>query len=82
LLHLRGDLAGLRKAADGLLRVDQLAVEGDLEDPVTALDQDRLEVELLRDLCRQTGGSGLVVSNHAIFDLHAGHDASFELAVK
>ena len=69
----RGDFAGLREAAVGLLRVDQLAVEDDFEDSVFAFDQGRVDVELFCKLFRQTDGLGLVVSNNAVFDLQGGH---------
>ena len=75
-LDLRRHLPGLGETTVGFLRVDQLTVERDLEDAVLALDQGRLDVEVLGDLVRQTGGSGLVVSNDAVFDLHGGHVGS------
>jgi hypothetical protein len=46
----------------------------DLEDAVSPLDQAALDSESLSDIGRQTGGTGLVVSNHAIFDGDLGHD--------
>ena len=74
LRDFRRHFAGLREAAVGSLRVDQLAVEGDFEHPVLAPDQGGPDVELLGDFFRQTGGSGFVVSNDAIFDLQGWHD--------
>ena len=65
--------SGLGKAARRAFGEDQLAVEGDFEDAVLPFDQGGLDVELVVDLVRQTGGSGLVVSNHAVLDLHLRH---------
>lgn len=65
--------AVLGKAPEGLLGEQRLAVEADLEDPVLALDQLRIEAETLLQFGRQTGGSGLVVSNDAVFDVDSGH---------
>lgn len=54
-----------------LLGKDQLAVHRDLEQAAGGLDQlnFRLRVRLLQ-LSRQTGGSGLVVSNNAVLDCY------------
>ena len=75
--HLLGhdifDLAGIGEAAEGFLRVEQLAVEGDLEDTVPALDQTGFDSEAFFERVRQTGGSGFVVSNHTVFDRQIGH---------
>jgi len=63
----------LWKTTVGLLRVDELAVEGYLEDAISAFDQRRLNVEFFCYFFRQTGGTGFVVSNHAVLDLQLGH---------
>jgi hypothetical protein len=57
-----------------MLREDQLAVEPHIEDASGALDQIRALAELLFNFVRQTGGTWLVVSNHAVFnrDCHCG----------
>lgn len=52
-----------------MLGKKQATVDGDVEDPAATAYQDRLESETLLDLSRQTGGSGKVVSNNAVFDL-------------
>jgi hypothetical protein len=53
-------------------RKDQVSVHGDLEDTAGGGHQADLGVrELLFQLSRQTGGSGLVVSDDAILDDHA-----------
>lgn len=62
------DLAGLREAAQLFLGEDQLAPDGDLEDAAVALDQLRLDAELLLDRVRQTGGAGIVISAGAVLD--------------
>lgn len=69
LLHL----AALGEAPEGLLGEDEVAVELDFENAVLTLDQVGVEVEALLQLGRQTGGTGLVVSNNAVFDAEAGH---------
>jgi hypothetical protein len=55
-------------AAGRLLRIDQRAVDFDLEDAAAGGDQLGLQAELPLDLVRQTGGDGLVVSDPAVFD--------------
>jgi hypothetical protein len=50
------------------LREDHLIPDADVEDPSAAADDLWLDVEFLPDLDRQTGGSGEVVSNAAIFN--------------
>lgn len=67
------DLAGLGEASGGLLREQELAVEGDLEHAARSLDQLGVEVEALGDFRRQTGGAGVVVSNDAVLDRKRGH---------
>jgi len=50
------------------LREDRLPVDHDLENTILALDEAGVRVELRFQLCRQPGGSWLVVSNDTIFD--------------
>ena len=57
-----GELAGV------VLRVDQRAVNVDVEDPTRAGDQERFAAERIFKLGRQTDGVGLVVSLHAVGD--------------
>ena len=58
----------LWKPAGFLLAVDQLAVDLDIEDAPGALDQLAGDAELALDRIRQTGGLGLVISLHAVFN--------------
>ncbi len=51
-----------------LLGKDQLSIGHHLEDPSGRLDQFRLDPQLLLERLRQTGGFGVVVSLHAIFN--------------
>jgi len=51
-----------------VLREDQLAVRGDVENPVVALDELGLRAERLLDLGRHTAGLRQVVSAHAVGD--------------
>jgi len=69
-LFLEGpfQLAGLREPSQGLFGEQLLVTELDLEGAAAALDQTGGQVELLFDLGRQTGGAGVVVSLHAVFD--------------
>lgn len=60
--------AGIRKPPGGLLRVDELVVQDDLEGTVFTLDQFGLDSELRFYVVRQTGGSRFVVSNNTVFD--------------
>jgi hypothetical protein len=63
------DLPRLRVAPEGLLREDQVAVHRDLEDATGGGHQPKLGVgNFLLQLNRQTGGSGLVVSDDAVLD--------------
>ena len=62
------DLLGLGEAPIRLLGVDQLAVPFDLEDPVAPFDELGFDAELISNRVRQTGGSGQVVSNDAVFN--------------
>jgi hypothetical protein len=55
-------------AAQGAFAEDQLAVERHFEDAVARRDQLGLESALPLEVCRQTGGDGLVVSDLAVFD--------------
>ena len=56
-------------ARQGLLRIDQLAVQRDLEDPARRAHHLDLGVgERAAQLGRQTGGAWLVVSDDAEFD--------------
>ena len=58
-------------AASGLLGENQLSVDCHLEQSTGGLDQADLRVgERLLQLSRQTGSSGLVVSNHAVLNGH------------
>jgi hypothetical protein len=58
-----------------VLRVDQRAVDVDVEDPTRAGDQERFAAERVFELGRQTDGFGLVVSLHAVGDRDI-HDSS------
>ena len=49
-----------------VLGEDELPVHDDIEDPTGALDELRLDTELLGDPGRQTGGLWEVVSGHAV----------------
>lgn len=51
-----------------LLREDRTAVDTNIEDAARSLDQLRLDVKVLLDGGRQTGGAWEVVSNPAVFD--------------
>jgi hypothetical protein len=51
-----------------MLRVDQLPVERHVEDAAGALDELGVDVELLPEMSRQTGGLGRIVSRHAVLD--------------
>lgn len=56
-------------ATQRLLGEHRVAVHGHLEDSPRGLDQLGLDTgKLFLQLSRQTGGSGLVVSNDAVFD--------------
>jgi hypothetical protein len=69
LLHL----SVVRESTGASFRVDQLTVDFHFEDTVLALDQLGLEIESLSDIGRQTGGTGVVVSDDAVFDSHFWH---------
>ena len=51
-----------------MLGEDELAVGGDIEDAVRALDELGLDSQRLPDLGRQTDGPGQVVSGNAVGD--------------
>jgi len=55
----------------GVLAVDEITVDHDVEDPVAALLQGDVGAELLLEAVRQTGGSREVVSLDAVADLDA-----------
>jgi hypothetical protein len=65
------DVVRVGVAAGRLLRVDELAVDDDLEDAASRRDEEELGdgvFELLEDLGRQTDGLIEVASNRAVFD--------------
>lgn len=66
--EIRLDLAGVGEASQLMLGEDQFAVEANVEDPTASLDQVGSLAELSLNFVRQTGGTRLVVSNHAVFD--------------
>jgi hypothetical protein len=69
------------KRAGGVFAVDQLAVYFDVEDPASALDHLGFDLEGVLKLFRQTGGFGVVVSLHAVFDRNVhGVSLGFELS--
>jgi len=57
-----------------LLAVDAATIDHDVEDAASAGDQRRVDIELLLDRGRQTGGLRFVVSLHAVGDADF-HDA-------
>jgi len=67
-LERRGDLAGLREPACLPLGEHQLAVHLDVEDAARPFDELGLDAGLLLDLCRQTGGARIVVSDGAVLN--------------
>jgi hypothetical protein len=69
-------------AAGGFFGIEDLAVEGDFVDAAAALDEVGIEAEFSFQRGRQTGGSWLVVSNHAVFDSDASHGGLPERAVR
>lgn len=62
-------LTRLGVTAQLTLGKDQLAVDTHFKDPAAALTERDGGAELPLELRRQTGGAGLVVSNHAVEDL-------------
>jgi len=55
-----------REATDLMLRKDELPIHDNIKDAVATFDQLRLDAELIRDSCRQTGGLREIVSGYAI----------------
>ena len=60
--------SGFREPAALLLGEQEVIAEGDFETASGALDELRLEAELLPELVRQTGGARVVVSDGAVLD--------------
>jgi hypothetical protein len=58
----------LGEAARLLLGEEKVVIHGDLEDAATAADELGGDAELLLDLGRQTGGTGVVASTGAVLD--------------
>ena len=58
----------LGKSAGLFLGVNQFAVGLDVEDTAGAFDQFRFDIQLFLERIRQTGGLGVIVSHHAVFD--------------
>ncbi len=79
LLERLDDLGRVRESAGVVLREDQGAVGRNIKDTDAAFDEFRLDVELLRNLGRQTGGLRKVVSSSAVSNCYA-HGGSFEKA--
>ena len=70
------DLLVLRESAELFLGKDEGVVVGYLEHPAARFDKLRLELELILDRVRQTGGSRIVVSLYTVLDGYA-HGASW-----
>jgi hypothetical protein len=62
------NLVVLGEAVDVVLAEDHLAVDHDVENPASTLDQRRLDTAVVLDRGGQTGRLGLVVSLHAVGD--------------
>jgi len=62
------DLSMLREATRHVLGIEQLVIEFDIEDATASFDELSVQAEFLLNFCRQTGGSGLIISNDAIFN--------------
>ena len=58
----------LREPADVALAPYLRAVDVYVEDSAGAFDHLRIDPELILDRLRQTGGRGVIVSLHAVFD--------------
>jgi hypothetical protein len=58
----------LREPTDLMLAPDLFAIDMHVEDSSGTFDHFGIDFELLFDRFRQTGGRGVVVSLHAIFD--------------
>jgi hypothetical protein len=56
----------LGETPDLVLREDELSIHNNVKDAVGALDQMRLDAELIGDSGRQTGGLWKIVSGYAI----------------
>jgi len=67
------DFFGLRESTERLLGEDQLAVEDDLELSTHSLDEYDVDLAVLLDLGRQTGGPREIVSRDAVGDLDLLH---------
>jgi hypothetical protein len=65
---VREDLVVLGKAPRLHLAEDPTTIHADLEGSPISLDEGHLRSEPFLQLRRQTGGMGIVVSNHAVLD--------------
>jgi hypothetical protein len=75
LLHQSQHLAGLGMPTELLLGKHRPPVDVDFEHAAGRLDQLHFGLRVrLANLCRQTGGSGLVVSNDTVFDHYSHSD--------
>ena len=64
------DLSRAREAvAFGVLREEQLAIDGHVEDAAASCFQLGVNAQSLLQFGRQTGSRGLVVSNRAVLDV-------------
>jgi len=61
------------ESAGDLLGEDRLSIQVHLKNSTRAFDQLRLDAETISEVVRQTGGSRMVVSNHAVFDREGRH---------
>jgi hypothetical protein len=73
-VELCEDLFGIGESSGFVLRVDERAVHGHVEDAVIALDELRFDAARLLDSGRQPGGLREVVSTDTVGngDLHCG----------
>jgi hypothetical protein len=62
------DLVVLGETVDVVLAEDHLAVDHDVKDASSTLDQSRLDTAVVLDRGGQTGRLGFVVSLHAVGD--------------
>ncbi len=53
---------------DVVLGEDQMTVEADVENAARTLFEPGLDLKAPFDVCRQTGGTGAIVSDHAVLD--------------
>lgn len=68
LQHLQ-NLVMIRKLTGLVFRIDELSVRFDIEDTPVTFDQRYCNIrKLFLDLCLQTGGLGIIVSDNAVFD--------------